>query len=121
MNSKQHALSHEQEIILKLVELKYSFFLSGRGGSGKSYLMKRIVQKESALTGIASVNVSRTIIHAFAGMNTRTKSAHKLLNTVMSNEEAVKHWKECRILVLDQIFMIKAALFEKLDYVSCGI
>ena len=129
MNSKQHALSHEQEIMLKLVESKHSFFLSGQGGSGKSYFIKRIVQKESAhggcfvtvSTGIAAVNISGTTIHAFAGMNTTTKSAHELLNTVMLNEEAVKHWKECRILVLDQIFMIKAALFEKLDYGARGI
>lgn len=65
MNSKQHALRHKQEIILKLVESKYSLSLTGQGGSGKSYLIKRIVQKESACgacfvtasTGIAAVNI----------------------------------------------------------------
>ena len=40
MNSKQHALSHEQEIILELVESTYSLFLTGQGGSGKSYVLK---------------------------------------------------------------------------------
>jgi GTPase SAR1 family protein len=45
MNSKQPALSHEQEIILKLVESKYSLLLTGQGGCGKSYLIKKIVEK----------------------------------------------------------------------------
>ena len=129
MNSKQHALSHEQEIILKLVELKYSLFLIGQGGCGKSYLIKKIVEKESARggcfvtasTGIAAVNISGTTIHALAGINTGTKSAHELLGTVISNEEAVKRWNDCRILVIDEISMIGAALFEKLDYVARGI
>ena len=46
---------------------------------------------------------------------------HLLLGTVISNEEAVKRWKDCRILVLDEISMIGDALFEKLDYVARGI
>ena len=129
MNSKQHALSHEQEIILKLVDSKYSLFLTGQGGCGKSYLIKKIVEKESARggcfvtasTGIAAVNISGTTIHAFAGINTGTKSAHELFGTVISNEEAVKRWNDCRILVIDEISMIGAALFEKLDYVARGI
>jgi GTPase SAR1 family protein len=46
-------------------------FLTGQGGCGKSYLIKKIVEKESARggcfvtasTGIAAVNISGTTIH----------------------------------------------------------
>jgi ATP-dependent DNA helicase PIF1 len=87
MNSKQPALSREQEIILKLVESKYSLFLTGQRGCGKSYLIKKIVEKESARggcfvtasTGIAAVNISGTTTHAFAGIKIWNKICTRAL------------------------------------------
>jgi ATP-dependent DNA helicase PIF1 len=121
-------MSREQANVLKLIDLKYSVFLTGRGGSGKSFLLKKIVNKESdrggcvvtGSTGIAAANIEGITLHSFAGIGTGTKSAHELLGIVLSNEQAVQRWKECRLLIVDEISMIGSALFEKLDFVARG-
>jgi ATP-dependent DNA helicase PIF1 len=119
-------MSCEQANVLKLIDLKYSVFLTGRGGSGKSFLLKKIVNKEydrrgcvvTGSTGIAAANIEGITLHSFAGIGTGTKSAHELLGIVLSNEEAVQRWKECRLLIVDEISMIGSTLFEKLDFVT---
>ena len=67
-------MSREQANVLKLIDLKYSVFLTGRGGSGKLFLFKKIVNKESdrggcvvtGSTGIAAANIEGITLHLFA-------------------------------------------------------
>ncbi len=122
-------LSREQDNVLKLIERDYSVFVTGRGGCGKSHLLKEIVQKESVrggcfvtgTTGIAAANIEGITIHSFAGIGTGTKSAHELLGIVCSNEDAVERWRECRLLIIDEVSMLGSALFEKLDFIARGV
>ena len=75
----------------------------------------------TASTRIATVNVGGNTIHSFAGIGTGSKSTHELFAAVSANDVARERWARCRILVIDEISMVSAELFDKLEFVARGV
>ena len=70
-------LSSNQLIVNRLISEGYSIFISGKGGCGKSFLLRQMIERlrqkdieyfVTASTGIAAVNIGGTTIHSFAGI-----------------------------------------------------
>ena len=71
------SLSLQQLKIKKIICESYSVFISGKGGCGKSFILKEIMlelqQKQlnyyiTVTTGIAAVNIGGKTVHSFAGI-----------------------------------------------------
>ena len=80
-------LSLNQHKVEMLVDEGYSVFVTGKGGSGKSFFLRNIIEKlrrsgdhcfVTAPTGIAATNIGGSTVHSFAGIGTGSKSAHEL-------------------------------------------
>jgi ATP-dependent DNA helicase PIF1 len=120
-------LNEEQETVLNMVKEKKNIFITGPGGTGKTFLIHRIVKEMesvgkkvavTSLTGLSALLIgekARTI-HSWSGLGIANRS-------VMSYFEFVRKclpkkreaWRTTDILIIDEISMMSDEFFEKLD------
>jgi len=108
-----------------------SIFLTGSGGTGKSFLLGKVYDAVSgiralaltALTGCASLllHPRAKTLHSWAGIGLGDSPAHVLVETVRVNRRAAMRWRMTDILVIDEVSMLTPELFEKLDVVGRAI
>lgn len=117
-------LSAEQAKILELVKNGESVFFTGSAGTGKSHLLKRIIRSlppdttyATASTGVAACLVGGTTLHAFAGMGTGGGSQEDCI-AMASRDPHASTWRQCRCLVIDEISMVDAEFFDKMEGVA---
>uniref|UniRef100_A0A8C0K7A5 ATP-dependent DNA helicase PIF1 n=1 Tax=Canis lupus dingo TaxID=286419 RepID=A0A8C0K7A5_CANLU len=115
-------LSEEQAAVLRVVLKGQSVFFTGR--TGKSYLLKRILGSlpptgtvATASTGVAACHIGGTTLHAFAGIGSGQAPLAQCV--ALAQRPAVKQgWLNCQRLVIDEISMVEADLFDKLEAVA---
>lgn len=107
-----------------------SIFLTGPGGTGKSYLLKLLndeMPKQTgktvaltALTGCAALllHSKAKTLHSWAGIGLGRDSVPILVSAIRKNRRAALRWLTADILVIDEISMMTPELFEKLDQVA---
>lgn len=104
-----------------------SVFLSGAAGTGKSHLLRFIIQNLQrsnskfgvcAPTGVAAINVGGSTLHSFFGIGLGQGSLDSLLKKVRKNKPALKRIKETEILLIDEVSMLSSDLFDILDAIS---
>lgn len=137
-------LSPEQQSILGMVKSRQNVFFTGSAGTGKSVLLRGIIDwcrgpgkrrtAVTASTGIAAVNVGGSTLHSWAGIGLGKESAASLVAKLKAQHEyrrpkepwqtqgtgltAVERWQECQVLVIDEISMIDGQLFDKLEFIA---
>ena len=117
-------LSLEQTKVLQMVKAGESIFFTGSAGTGKSYLLKRIISSlppdttfATASTGAAASLIGGTTLHAFAGIGTGNGTLEHCI-TLASRESHAAIWRRCGCLVIDEVSMIDADFFDKLEGVA---
>lgn len=120
-------LSKEQARVLELVKNGDSVFFTGSAGTGKSYLLKRIISAmppettfPTASTGAAACHIGGTTLHAFAGIGIGSGTLEHSIG-LASREHREAQWKKCRCLIIDEISMIDAEYFDKLEAVARAV
>ena len=119
-------LNEGQRLAFERVQAGQNIFLTGPAGSGKSFLVKHIVEwasKENktiaitALTGCAALLLGQEAktLHSWAGIGLARESIDPLEVIVRKNGKAVRRWRKAAILVVDEISMMSPELFDKLD------
>jgi hypothetical protein len=115
-------LTEEQRCAVDLAVRRYSIFLTGPAGSGKSTTLRAIVSQlthdglrvsMTASTGAAALQIEGITVHSWAGIGLGDKPVSTLLRDM--NPAAKKRWRETDCLILDEISMIDPALFERLE------
>lgn len=108
-------------------------FITGSAGTGKSYLLKYLVQELreqknkngevrkvgiAASTGVAAVIVGGSTLHSFFGIGLGGGSISSLLNKVRKNNAALDRIDEIDALIIDEVSMMSSELLEKLDIIT---
>lgn len=126
-NSSLLPLSAEQVNVLELVKNGESVFFTGSAGTGKSYLLKHIVNTlppdttfPTASTGAAACLIGGTTLHSFAGIGSGNGTLEKCITLACRDQHATM-WKKCRCLVIDEVSMIDADLFDKIEAVARAV
>ncbi|HRH23536.1 MAG TPA: AAA family ATPase [Candidatus Magasanikbacteria bacterium] len=96
-----------------------NLFITGRAGTGKSTLLtyfrhhtkKKIVVL--APTGVAAVNVGGQTIHSFFGFTPETTP--DTVKNPRGDDEQKKIYRELDAIVIDEISMVRADLFDCID------
>ncbi|CAG8435469.1 9992_t:CDS:10 [Funneliformis mosseae] len=128
-------LSNEQQIVKDLVlNNEDNVFYTGAAGTGKSVLLRSIISgirrkygKSSvavtAMTGIAAINIGGQTLHSFAGLTPQSNllNIESLIKKINRSHRIVRRWKKIKALVIDEISMLDAELFDKLDHVVKNI
>ena len=122
-----YKLNEEQEAVMNEIDKKHNVFITGPGGTGKSFLIKHIkryleekskVVAVTSLTGMASLLIgegARTI-HSWSGIGIGNRSVDDYFNFIrVKNKKAREAWRRTDVLIIDEISMMSDELFEKLD------
>lgn len=122
------SLSDEQRRAAEIpLETKRNAFVTGAAGTGKSYVLKYLVQEMhtrgirygiAAPTGVAAVNVGGSTLHSFFGIGLGTGNIPGLIKKVKKNKEAVKRIESIDVLCIDEVSMVSSVLMEKIDAVA---
>eukprot|EP00931_Biecheleriopsis_adriatica_P051108 TRINITY_DN29614_c0_g1_i1.p1 TRINITY_DN29614_c0_g1~~TRINITY_DN29614_c0_g1_i1.p1 ORF type:complete len:650 (-),score=126.09 TRINITY_DN29614_c0_g1_i1:58-2007(-) len=128
---EESALTGEQRAAAQRALQGESLFLTGAAGTGKSFLLKFLVQElesrhpgqvaVTAPTGIAAANIGGQTIHSFSGVGFGTGSLQKLLAKVRKSSAALARWQALKVLVLDEVSMLDAGLFEALEAIAARV
>lgn len=112
-----------------------SFFLTGKAGTGKTTLLKKIIKDSSkniavvAPTGVAAINAGGSTIHSMFGfplkifvptfdrvdVNSATNKA-LLKNHLRYRSDKRKVIQALELLIIDEISMVRADLLDAIDY-----
>uniref|UniRef100_A0A8D0GMW6 ATP-dependent DNA helicase PIF1 n=1 Tax=Sphenodon punctatus TaxID=8508 RepID=A0A8D0GMW6_SPHPU len=120
-------LSQEQSVVLSAVLSGKNVFFTGSAGTGKSYLLKRIVGSlppkstfATASTGVAACHVGGTTLHAFAGIGSGKAPLNQCIE--LAQRAGVRqHWLSCHHLIIDEISMVEGDFFDKLEAVARAV
>jgi len=123
-------LSPEQTEVLEAVMFGHkNVFFTGSAGTGKSFLLKTMIRRlkmrygpsaigVTASTGLAATNIGGTTINRFAGIGLGLENSIRLSNRVRKSRSAADRWKTTKYLVIDEVSMIDATMFTKLNDVA---
>jgi ATP-dependent DNA helicase PIF1 len=117
------ALNTQQQEIFDAYVRGESFFMTGPGGCGKSYLIEKIREHANmagkkvavtALTGTAACIIGGQTIHGWAGIGVSKESAEEIYKKLYCRPAQKKAWQEVDVLIIDEVSMMSAELFCKL-------
>ncbi|XP_037079356.1 ATP-dependent DNA helicase PIF1-like [Pollicipes pollicipes] len=117
-------MTKEQRSVLEVATSNRNIFFTGGAGTGKSFLLQRIIAAlppdstwVTASTGAAACQVQGVTLHAFAGLGRAAGSLEQCVQ-LASRPAALQQWRRCRHLVIDEISMVDADFFQKLESVA---
>jgi len=122
----------QQHVITTLIE-GHNVAMTGCGGTGKSHVIKQLAVALgptleaklgrnpnihiTALTGCAALLLgsNASTLHSWSGIGLGKEDVADLVWKIQRNGKAKKNWKNCDLLVIDEISMLTKDLLEKLD------
>lgn len=112
-----------QQEVLDLVENEKNVYLTGLGGTGKSYILEKIIERAEAQdkniiacapTGIAALNIGGSTIHRILGIRPNKTLALSAAPWIDDNSPLLS----CDLMIVDEISMCRLDLF---DYLSLAL
>jgi len=112
-------------------------FITGKAGTGKTTLLKRIVERTQknvivvAPTGVAAINAGGVTIHSMFGLpltcfipnddfvdpNAATNRTRLLHEHIHFRKEKLRVLREMEMLVIDEVSMVRCDILDAIDYV----
>jgi len=114
-------LTLEQQTTLDDVLVGRNIFLTGDAGTGKSFLINEIVNKNprltavTAMTGCAALLINGITLHSFLGIGLAKEPVEKLVQTVRRYANVRERILDTQTLIVDEVSMLSDGLFEKVD------
>ena len=99
-------------------------FLTGAPGAGKTHVLNEFIRQAradgasvsvTASTGIAATHINGTTIHSWSGVGLATALTDSLIKTVRTRRK--RKLREADILIIDEVSMLHAWLFDMVDQV----
>ena len=122
--------SLEQQICFDKYLKGENLFITGPGGSGKSFLIKNFVAdaeekkkviKVCALTGCAAIllQCKATTLHMFSGIGLASKNNSQIVEELFTKKRhKLKNWRGLEILIIDEVSMMSLKILLLLDLIA---
>lgn len=112
--------------IKTIVDQRKNIFLTGPGGVGKSYYVKRLKElygdrvSITSTTGVSSFNLCGRTIHSFSGIGAlkQHETIEAVMKRIKKNPTNAERWRTVDILVIDEVSMMGKRMLEFLDLVA---
>ncbi|XP_011499920.1 PREDICTED: ATP-dependent DNA helicase PIF1 [Ceratosolen solmsi marchali] len=116
--------TEEQSRILQCVLSGKNIFFTGSAGTGKSFLLKKIVSAlppdvtmVTASTGVAACHIGGITLHQFAGIGLGMGTMERC-KQIVSKSVAGTNWRKIKHLIIDEISMVDGDYFDKIEAVA---
>ncbi|KAF2896924.1 hypothetical protein ILUMI_09248 [Ignelater luminosus] len=117
-------LTIEQQEVLDACLAGHNVFFTGSAGTGKSFLLRKIISAlppdvttATASTGVAACHIGGITLHQFAAIGGGDATLERSYS-MASKPLASQIWRKCKHLIIDEISMISANYFEKIEAVA---
>jgi ATP-dependent DNA helicase PIF1 len=121
--------SKEQEQAYQLLLEGKNVLLTGAAGCGKSHVIKVFIDYiktrttktiyYTATTGIAAYNIGGITINSLLGIGTGEASVDTLIIRIKKQKSLIGKLRLMDVLVIDEMSMMSAELFEKIHQILC--
>jgi len=128
-------LTNKQKDALSSMLNGDNVFLTGPAGCGKTFILNRFIDEiedknsqlpkyskkkiyKTSTTGISAINIGGQTLHSYAGIGLGKQDVNKLIGKIMRKSETLNRWKMTDILIIDEISMLSAELFDKLEEIA---
>jgi ATP-dependent DNA helicase PIF1 len=128
-NTDQIEFSEEQKSVYDSFIQGKNIFMTGPGGSGKTYLIRELYKwciennksvQVCALTGCAAVllQAKAKTVHSWAGIGLANGDALNIISRVVNNKHKKKNWLYTDVLIIDEVSMMSSKLLDILDAIG---
>ena len=118
----------QQQVFDKYIN-KENIFITGPGGTGKTHLIKEIVNHATkadtkfhvcALTGCAAILLmcGASTLHAFAGIGLATGTIEQVVDKVLKSRYKRRNWNKIDLLIVDEVSMLSLKILIILDLIA---
>lgn len=111
-------LNIEQQQILDACIAGHNVFFTGSAGTGKSFLLRKIISAlppdvtiATASTGVAACHIGGVTLHSFAGIGNGDANLERSYQ-LASKPAVATLWRKCKHLIIDEISMLDGIFFE---------
>lgn len=118
-------LNKQQQRALEFILQGKNVFITGGGGTGKTefikYYVKHYKSKNTAITsttGTSAILIGGTTLHSYLGIGLGKGTMRDIAQKVRKRKYLRDRWINLEILVIDEISMLSAELFDKLEKVA---
>ena len=120
-------LSEEQREVIESCDKGENIFMSGPGGTGKSYLIKIIVERYPnkniqvcALTGVAAelLDCNAKTVNSWSGTNLIHGDSERIIKNTSKRKKNLSSWRNIDLLIVDEVSMMSKKYFDILDSVG---
>jgi len=125
------SLTETQLAVLERCKEGANVFLTGGAGTGKSHLLKCILDEMvvlhgknavfvTATTGIAAVSIGGTTVHQFAGIRPgdTISDIGDSFKQAFKNQSVIRRWRQAQVLIVDEISMMSPQALELINSVA---
>lgn len=120
-------LTEDQNIAFDAFKDEKNLLITGPAGTGKSHLIRKMsayaqrMKKTiaiTAMTGAAAYIVNGKTLHSWAGIGLGDKPAPIIAQKILNAYPKKIKWQRCNILIVDEVSMMNAPLFELLEEIA---
>lgn len=124
---KDNFLNDDQNAALDLVSTGNSILITGEAGTGKSYIIQKIIDQcnkidrivaVTAMTGTAASLIGGKTVHSWGSLGIGNRSAEYYSEKILGSWPKKIKWRKCRVLIIDEISMMDANFFELIEKVA---
>lgn len=123
-------LNKEQEQAYTYISSGYNVFITGGGGVGKSALINYYIKLNknkkfelgvTSTTGTSAILINGTTLHSYLGIGTGKQDIDLICQKINSNKYLKRKWDKLKILIIDEISMLSADFFDKLELIARSV
>jgi len=101
-------------------------FITGSAGVGKSFCVKvlydflavnGVTMCKTSSTGVSAFNIGGQTLHSWAGIGLGEEEVGVLIAKINKNRKAAARLESVKVLLIDEVSMIKGELLDKLDII----